>query len=113
MTSGRPHRRWPLHLALLVGLAICVLGVTVEWRRAHQGHLSAWVYVVEWPVFAIVGAVIWWRLLHEDPSRPKQSRTAPPAPLTDPEDPDLQAWNQYVDRFTSADSDDDAGPPSG
>jgi len=107
--SGRSRaERYRLHVALMLGLALCALGFTVELHRGISGHFAAWAYVVEWPVFALVGAVTWWRLLHE----PREAGSLPtdrsrvdapeavggPEPATDPE---LQAWHDYVARLES------------
>ena len=87
-------------MTLAVGLTICLVGFAVELHRGLGGHLPAWVYVAEWPAFAIVGSVMWWRLLHADadgPSEsPKESEAEPPAP-----DPGLEDWRSYVARLES------------
>jgi hypothetical protein len=88
-------------VTLVVGLTICLVGFAVELHRGLGGHLPAWVYVAEWPTFAIVGAVMWWRLLHDEADRPaesaKESDAEPPAA-----DPGLQEWRAYVARLESA-----------
>jgi len=108
-----------LHVGLFAGLALCALGCWVEWRRAFQGHQAAWVYSVEWPLFALMGTYVWWRLLHDHlPGRTKGA-AGPPAgrqprevPLDDGqmlEDPGLAAWQAYLDRLHAVDP--PGGPP--
>jgi hypothetical protein len=101
----RPRgERWRLHAALAIGLAICALGFIVELQRGLDGHLPAWVYVLEWPVFGAGGLFVWWRLLRDDPREP--------APVDEPfagADPGLDAWRDYVARLESHDPS-DAGP---
>jgi len=112
-----------LHVGLFAGLALCALGCWVEWRRAFQGHQAAWVYSVEWPLFALMGTYVWWRLLHDHlPGRTKGA-AAPPAgrqPREVPgqvlEDPGLAAWQAYLDRLHAVDPPGGppvAGPPRG
>ena len=98
---SRPNR-WPLHVTLVAGLTICAVGFTVELRRGLGGHLPAWVYVAEWPAFAVIGAVMWWRLLREDDEAVVDVEAAPqtvsqPAGAVD--DPGLAAWEAYVARL--------------
>ena len=76
--------RWRLHGALVLGLAVCAVGFTVELGRGLDGHLPAWVYVVEWPLFAAGGAFLWWRLLHDDPDAVDHPVAAP-----EPDDAEL------------------------
>jgi hypothetical protein len=94
-----------LHLALFAGLLLCATATAVEWRRAHEGHLAAWAYLVEWPVFAVAGGVIWWRLTHPAPATPSRPR----ADDADADDPDLIAWRRYQRRIEAA-SDEEGGP---
>ena len=92
---------WRLHLSLAIGLSICLLGFVVELRRGLDGHLPAWVYVLEWPLFAILGTAIWWRLWHdEDPLQ--EPATQPPQG----DDPGLDAWREYVARLESGEASD-------
>ena len=95
------HERWGLHVTLAAGLSICALGVAVELHRGLDGHLPAWVYVLEWPLFAIGGAVVWWRLWHdEDPAE------GPDVEPPRSDDPELESWREYVARLDSGDTTD-------
>jgi len=97
--SGPPRaERLRLHAALVVGLSVCLLGFVVELGRGAGGHLVAWVYVVEWPFFAVCGLVLWWKLLHEDP-RPDQEPPTSQDPGIEQDSPELAAWQAYVARL--------------
>ncbi len=105
---SRPDR-WRLHVTLAVGLTICAVGFAVELRRGLGGHLPAWVYVAEWPAFAAIGAVMWWRLLREDDETGPDAEPAPrvvPQPAAAVDDPGLAAWEAYVARLESEQVDD-------
>ncbi len=85
-----------LHVPLVLGVAVCLFAGWVELTRARAGHTVAWVYVVEWPMFAVGGIAIWWRLLteHDDP-RPADRRRPPERHDIADDDPGLQAWRRY------------------
>jgi hypothetical protein len=71
----RPRSRWPLLLrpkwlawhAFAVLAAAGMLGLG-DWqlRRAEAGNELSWAYTVEWPLFAILGAVFWAKTLREE-----------------------------------------------
>jgi hypothetical protein len=98
MQARDRRHRWRLHAALVVGLGLCTLGFVVELGRGVHGHLLAWAYVVEWPLFAICGTVAWWRLVRESgqPTRPRPLDHGPVIPADDPE---LVRWQAYVERM--------------
>ena len=100
---------WRLHAALVAGLTLAGVATWMEWTRAHSGHAVAWVYTFEWPLFAVLGTYLWWRLLHADaPQAAKQQRRSEAG--AEP-DPDLLAWQAYLDRLHRADP--PGGPPAG
>jgi hypothetical protein len=115
-SRGKPRRiEWRsapslrLHGTLVLGLAGCAVASVIEWGRALSGHPIAWVYAFEWPLFAVAGTWVWWRLLHGDdpaPRRPRPTRKAAPAPAPDPQ---LIAWQAYLERLQAADP--PGGPP--
>jgi hypothetical protein len=41
---------------------------------AMSGNSLGWVYAVEWPVFAVLGVVGWWQLIHDDPETVRARR---------------------------------------
>jgi hypothetical protein len=96
-----------LHLALLAGLLLCATATVVEWRRAHEGHLAAWAYLIEWPVFAAAGAFVWWRLIHPTPNRPQVQDDADVDEGAT--DPDLVAWRNYQRRIEASDEEGGSG----
>lgn len=108
-----------LHATLVLGLALCGVASWVEWRRALGGHELAWAYSVEWPLFAVVGTYIWWRLLHAEraeadglavtgPGPGRRSDDQPPEDAVQ-DDPELAAWQDYLTRLHAVDP--PGGPP--
>lgn len=55
-----------LHVALLAWLPGCLLAFWWQVHRASGGNTLSYLYSVEWPAFALVGAWAWWGLLHTD-----------------------------------------------
>jgi hypothetical protein len=101
-----------LHAAMLAGVALAGAATWLEWTRAREGHAIAWVYTFEWPLFALLGLYLWWRLLH-----PHARPGPPPGPATDAgdsrarPDPELLAWQAYLARLHEVDP--PGGPPAG
>ena len=92
-------------MTLAVGLTICLVGFAVELHRGLGGHLPAWVYVAEWPTFAVVGAVMWWRLLQDEvEGEPEPGPEPAHTPAATPPDPGLDAWRAYVTKLESAEA---------
>jgi hypothetical protein len=104
--TERPETQRPqtdrirLHTALVIGLSICAVGFIVELQRGLDGHLPAWVYVIEWPLFGVGGAFVWWRLLRDEADASLPEREPEPSPGVDP---GLDAWRDYVVRLESKD----------
>jgi hypothetical protein len=100
-----------LHAMLFVGLGLCVFASWAEWTRALEGHPVAWVYAFEWPLFAVLGSGMWWRLLRAEyrngESRPPRRQRRPSAVAID--DPQLVAWQDYLARLHAEDP--PGGPP--
>jgi hypothetical protein len=113
LPEGRPRIRWSsgpslrLHAAMVTGVALAGGATWLEWTRAREGHPIAWVYTFEWPLFAVLGIYLWWRLLRaeEDPGPVPVS----PAGTADAAeaDPELLAWQAYLTRLHEVD------PPGG
>jgi hypothetical protein len=108
-----------LHAAMIGGVAGSLAAGGFEWTRARAGHEIAWVYTFEWPLFAVMGVYVWWRLLHPDtparrgPRRPERAgrpeRTRGARHVVDADDLGLQAWHDYLSRLHA--SDPPGGPP--
>jgi hypothetical protein len=96
-----------LHIPFVIAVAGCLSAGWFELTRARAGREVAWVYAIEWPLFAILGTCIWWRLLHETPARRPVIPDDPPA--VDELDPGLVAWQEYLARLHAADP--PGGPP--
>ena len=57
-------RALTLHAACLLWVCGCVAAGYWQISRALDGNSLSYVYVVEWPIFAIAGIFGWWALLH-------------------------------------------------
>jgi hypothetical protein len=107
-----------LHLTLVFGATGCLLAGWFELTRALGGREIAWVYTFEWPMFAVVGCWIWWRLLHPDSvaARPNASSTksamasSPSAGSSGDIDHELLAWQNYLAQLHADDP--PGAPPS-
>jgi hypothetical protein len=64
--AAERNRRRGLNITLAAGLIIAGVGFIVETRRALEGHLPAWVYVIEWPLLGFIGFHFWRRLIRDD-----------------------------------------------
>src|SRR5579875_2801287 len=68
-TPGRRSARWLsgrsllLHLALALTLPLCAVASWWQVHRALDGNSLSWLYVFEWPAFAVIAAWLWWVLL--------------------------------------------------
>jgi hypothetical protein len=126
-TAAAPPRgraRWLNRRALLAHLVIviwfpgCLIAGWWQVTVALSGDHLAYLYSVEWPVFAIFGVVVWWHLIHDDPettgaralfhlraARPVE--TGPTAPVTrrpDEEDEQLAAYNNFLEQLAANDA---------
>jgi DNA-binding transcriptional regulator of glucitol operon len=94
------------HVGVLLFVPAC--GVAAWWQitRATDGNGLSYLYAVEWPVFAILGAYFWWMLIHTDydavglkgmrqrAGAVAEALAAPTATLvTDDVDPELASYN--------------------
>ena len=95
------------HVPLVLGVAGCLAAGWFELTRARAGHTVAWVYVFEWPAFAVAGVVIWWRIItNRDERRPGPDASAPQDGPAAEVDPGLAAWRSYLDGLRDADGPD-------
>jgi hypothetical protein len=95
------------HLALVVWVPGCAVAAWWQVTVALGGNKLAYLYSVEWPVFALMGGVAWWNFVHDDPERvgkaalrravaeaPEEPPLAPP-PDADG-DEELAEYNAYL-----------------
>lgn len=67
--GGRPPVRWVcrrsvlLHTALLLVLPLCAIAAWWQIQRALSGNGLSWLYVFEWPAFAVIAVWLWWVLV--------------------------------------------------
>jgi hypothetical protein len=112
--DGHPRIHWfsgpslRLHAALASGVALSSGATWLEWTRAREGHAIAWVYTFEWPLFAVLGIYLWWRLLHPEEKRVPGSAGAAETGDVEP-DPELLAWQAYLAGLHAVDP--PGGPP--
>jgi hypothetical protein len=116
--------RWILwHLLTLAAVAACLWLAVWQWQRAGSAMGSALNvgYGLQWPLFAVFFAVMWWRMLRMELSRlgedgPARPAAAQPAPVRSPihgpnpfgprpaparpaaadDDPELAAYNRML-----------------
>ncbi len=55
-----------LHVAVLVFVPGCAIAAWWQVTRAQDGNQLSYLYSVMWPVFAILGLIFWWMLIHTD-----------------------------------------------
>ncbi len=100
---------WQLHVPLALVLLLCTALTVIEVRRAGEGVWRAWIYMVEWPLIAVVSIWIWHRYRTEGSvtkglvERWKARVAEYSAAGSDesvaeaaPPDTQLQAWEDYV-----------------
>ena len=102
-----------LHATLTLGLCLCLGAFVFELWRALGGNKLSWTYVFEWPLLAGFALYLWWHLYNGTDRR----RPAPPAPavptpegraVEESDDPELQAWNEYLRVLDAGDAELDA-----
>jgi DNA-binding transcriptional regulator of glucitol operon len=78
--------RWMAGHALVVALVVtCLLLGRWQWHRSAETHsLQNYAYALQWPLFAMFFAVMWWRLLRLE-SRRLDEEGAPAEPQPGPE----------------------------
>jgi DNA-binding transcriptional regulator of glucitol operon len=101
-----------LHLTALVVVPGCLALGWWQLHRALSGNALSWAYAVEWPFFAGYGIYMWWRVVHEQPTKLAlmASDTATGGPSTDEphrydedEDEELAAYNRYLAQLNAED----------
>ncbi len=57
-----------LHAVVLFVVSGCVIAAWWQTSRALGGNSLSWAYAFEWPCFAVYAVVLWWKLLHDEPT---------------------------------------------
>jgi hypothetical protein len=103
-----------LHVLGVAWVTGCAVAAYWQVGRAIQGNAFSYLYAIEWPVFAVAGAVGWWALVHTDPksSEARAVRRAAESELRaathvarrdrSVEDPELAAYNDHLAALASA-----------
>jgi hypothetical protein len=72
--------RWLTRRAILLTIAVVIwvpgCAVAAWWQVtvAMSGNDLGYLYSVEWPIFAVLGVVGWWQLVHDDPETVRARR---------------------------------------
>jgi DNA-binding transcriptional regulator of glucitol operon len=63
--------RWVVgHVLVLITVVSCLLLADWQWGRAEITHsLQNMAYALQWPLFAVFFAVMWWRMLRLESQR--------------------------------------------
>lgn len=120
---------WVLHVALVVVVLVMLRLGEWQWHRANStgGGIQNYAYAFQWPVFAVLAIVLWFKTLQEeirkDPSAGKDSRPAPQRAEADiirrpgvvigvqtpaavlpdaDDDPEVAAWNARLAALSAA-----------
>ena len=90
---GRKNKKslW-IHAGLVLAVAICVSGFTLEYLRARSGNTLSWAYVFEWPFFAGYAVYMWRKLLRDEAREPTPSDRL----TLGARDPALETYNEYL-----------------
>ena len=120
---------WGLHVGLVVIVLVMLRLGLWQWHRANSasGGIQNYAYAFQWPVFAILAIVLWFKTLQEevrrDPDSSEDERPAPQraeadivrrrgvvigvqttaVPVPDAEDdPEVAAWNARLAALNAA-----------
>jgi hypothetical protein len=103
---------WVHHVAFGLAVLGCLAAGWFELGRARGGREIAWVYTVEWPVFAVAFGFMWWHMARDRGSR----RQRPPggrAGDIPADDAGLRAWRDYLAALEHDGDTTDRAPGSG
>lgn len=65
------------HALLVIWVPGCTIAAWWQVTVAMGGNGLAYLYAVEWPVFAVFGIVMWWNFIHDDPAAPRRAERRP------------------------------------
>jgi hypothetical protein len=118
-----------LHFLLVTIPPGCLVAGWWQVHRALSGNLLSYFYSFEWPLFAVLGVIAWWQLVHDTPvagDHPVPISTRHswlhrddelPSPVLawdkGIETPELQAYNEYLKALASGHTRKTWGNPRG
>lgn len=86
-------------------------------QRAGEGNMRSWAYALEWPLFAVFVLAMWIKMIHDElTGRTAQDAAAqrgegadgesrapagPAEAVDDDDDPELAAYNRYLERLNA------------
>ncbi|MBA3268457.1 MAG: hypothetical protein H0T70_09410 [Acidimicrobiia bacterium] len=100
------------HVAVLIAVPFCLVAGWWQLQRARSGNFLSWAYTVEWPLFAVVAAIMWWQLVHRqwdtvddgsagETTAQTRSPSGPPRRDREQEHPALRAYNDELEFMTA------------
>jgi DNA-binding transcriptional regulator of glucitol operon len=109
-------RRLVIAGVCLLSLAVCTGLAWWQWQR-FESATGSWQnlgYVLQWPLFGLFPAFLFWRLrrLRRNPPAPVEAPPAPKPPPArrpvvsvqeDDDDPELAAYNRYLAELNARD----------
>jgi hypothetical protein len=101
VVSEKKVKTFRIHMGLLLAELICIPAFIFEVTRALGGNTLSWAYVFEWPALGGYAIYMWRKLLHEE--RAEHDDTTPPVAAQQVDDPQLQAWNDYLAKVHALD----------
>ena len=91
-----------MHFLLVTVVPGCLLAGWWQVNRALSGNLLSYFYSIEWPIFAVLGVIAWWQLVHDQPlasnfEAPRDEVPSRPLVWDEAlESPELKAYNDYL-----------------
>jgi DNA-binding transcriptional regulator of glucitol operon len=114
VNGGLLARRAGIIALCVLSLVACVGLAWWQWQRFENG--GTWQnlgYVLQWPLFGLFPAFMFWRLRKlrtqpRQPERPAPQPAPPPEPdkpvvRQDDDDPELAAYNRYLAQLNALD----------
>lgn len=102
-------RALALHVTLLAWIGGCAVCDWWQVGRAIHGNQLSYMYAIEWPLFAVLGVLGWYALLHMEKATEDETETrrayearmraealAQRDAQSEAEDPSLAAYNDHL-----------------